>query len=503
MAEKRGKKSEESGRRARLAQEFAAHLNKDVSFEELKPHSHRRVWWRCGTCGHEWQNTVDNRSSGSNCPACAGRVVTASNCLAARRSDVAMRWDYEKNGDLTPRDVAVQSHRKAYFRCQAGHSYARPIYHMVNRGGCKYCAGQAATTFENLAARRRDLAAEWHPTKNGHLGPDGVTERSSRRVWWMCKKGHEWQTTPDKRTSRGDGCPFCWTPASRLQIRVYTELNAIFGGAAFDALVAGKHIDVWFPALAIAVEVDGEFWHRSRLRQDEAKYCAIRDAGIRLIRLRDVRLPEVGADVTISYASAIHRAHIEQLALAICDEASSVAASTRAAVDEYLRGEEYVATAEFQRLCVKRTKPPKKRSLAFHSPHIAREWDYEANAPLKPTDVYAKAYHSAWFRCRTCGSSYATRISHRTDSGSGCPYCAGKAVSHEASLGSRHPALMAEWHPTRNQHLDPFAIAPLSNKPVWWICPHGHEYSAPPGRRVGEFKQSGRYSGCDRCYHGR
>jgi hypothetical protein len=60
---------------------------------------------------------------------------------------------------------------------------------------------------------------------------------------------------------------------------------------------------------------------------------------------------------------------------------------------------------------------------------------------------------------------------------------------------------MKEWHPTRKSKLDPYTLAPQSNKYVRWVCPNGHEYKAPPSRRVGEFNRSGRYSGCDRCYH--
>lgn len=123
------------------------------------------------------------------------------------------------------------------------------------------------------------------------------------------------------------------------------------------------------------------------------------------------------------------------------------------------------------------------------------------NELVKPTEVYAKANHPAWFRCPTCGRSYRARISHRTDEGSGCPYCSGHAVAPDQSLAALHPSLMTEWHPVKNGDLDPYTLTPKSDKYVWWVCPHGDEYKAPPSRRVGEFDRSGRYSGCDRCYH--
>jgi len=36
------------------------------------------------------------------------------------------------------------------------------------------------------------LAREWHPTLNGNLTPKDVMPNSGKKIWWRCKKGHEW-----------------------------------------------------------------------------------------------------------------------------------------------------------------------------------------------------------------------------------------------------------------------------------------------------------------------
>jgi len=48
---------------------------------------------------------------------------------------------------------------------------------------------------EPLSITHPELAAEWHPTKNGELSPEKVVGRSAEKVWWKCQKGpdHEWQ----------------------------------------------------------------------------------------------------------------------------------------------------------------------------------------------------------------------------------------------------------------------------------------------------------------------
>lgn len=52
------------------------------------------------------------------------------------------------------------------------------------------------------------LLMQWHPTKNGELTPDNVSQSSRKPIWWLCEKGHEWQTQTVSRLG-GTGCPVC------------------------------------------------------------------------------------------------------------------------------------------------------------------------------------------------------------------------------------------------------------------------------------------------------
>jgi len=59
-----------------------------------------------------------------------------------------------------------------------------------------------------LAEKNRKLTREWHPTKNAPLTPKDVTAGSGKKAWWICKTGHEWESSVSNR-SRGNGCPYC------------------------------------------------------------------------------------------------------------------------------------------------------------------------------------------------------------------------------------------------------------------------------------------------------
>ena len=45
----------------------------------------------------------------------------------------------------------------------------------------------------DLATVNPNLAAEWHPSKNGSLLPSQTTAGSNKKVWWLGKCGHEWE----------------------------------------------------------------------------------------------------------------------------------------------------------------------------------------------------------------------------------------------------------------------------------------------------------------------
>ncbi len=152
--------------------------------------SGKKAWWRCAR-GHEWNTSIYNRAIGRGCPYCAGKYVTPEKSLAARFPKVAAQWHPEKNGALTPRDVLPHSSRK------------------VRGTRCPYCASRQVNEHNSLQALFPSVARQWHSERNGTLTPADVLPAANRKVWWQCTEGHEWQTTPNMRTTRGTGCPYC------------------------------------------------------------------------------------------------------------------------------------------------------------------------------------------------------------------------------------------------------------------------------------------------------
>jgi hypothetical protein len=121
------------------------------------------------------------------------------------------------------------------------------------------------------------------------------------------------------------------------------------------------------------------------------------------------------------------------------------------------------------------------------TPSLRPEWIYALNKGLDFNKVASNSSLSAWWQCtKNPKHRWATRIRNRAVNKYGCPYCSHLRVLREDSFAARYPKIAAEWHPTKNRELDPFALAHQSNKRVWWQCrtPHKHEWQATIHTRV-------------------
>jgi hypothetical protein len=190
-----------------LAQEWHPTRNGTLTPLDVTPGSGKKVWWIC-RIGHEWQAVIKSRNSGIRCPYCVGKAVSNENCLQAINPRLAEEWHPIKNTSLTPKDLTPGSNKKVWWLCNKGHEWEATVNHRSSGRGCPFCAGRRASQGNNLNTANPRLAKEWHPIKNSPLTPKDVTSGSSKKVWWLCSNGHEWQATINSRHA-GVGCAFC------------------------------------------------------------------------------------------------------------------------------------------------------------------------------------------------------------------------------------------------------------------------------------------------------
>jgi len=188
-------------------------LNEELKPTDVTSGSAKKVWWTCSEgADHIWQATISNRANGTSCPFCANRKVSVTNRLDLIMPNIALEWNNVKNGELRPDQFTVGSAKKVWWNCKKSsiHQYEMQIAKRTSGQNCPYCSGRKICSDNNLAVLRPSIAEEWHPTKNGALTPLDCTEKSGKKVWWMCKadKSHEWNAKILHR-SNGRGCPYC------------------------------------------------------------------------------------------------------------------------------------------------------------------------------------------------------------------------------------------------------------------------------------------------------
>lgn len=455
-----------------LAKEWHPTKNLPLTPENIKPYSSKKVWW-LGECGHEWQETVSNRSTGNGCPFCAGKKVLAGfNDLQTTHPWLAAEWHPHKNGDLTPEMVTAGAEIKVWWLGKCGHEWQSLLYSRKAGRGCPVCRGlKVAKGFNDLASQKPELVTEWHPTKNNDLTPDNITPMSEKKVWWQCIYGHEWQAVVAAR-SKGHGCPICARRfhTSFPEQTIFFYLKKVFPDAISgyrDIFPGVMELDIFLPSISTGIEYDGVAWHSSRKSEsDKIKYTICRENNIRLIRVRESK---------------------QEMTEAICDGSIYINPDpSPAELDTTIHQlfqiigifEPDISTErDFNEIYSSYRKVIQSNSLAQRQPMIAKQWHPTKNGALTPEMFPARSNARVWWMCQK-GHEWQSTPNDRV-AGYGCPYCSNqKVLAGYNDLATTNPRLAKEWHPTKNGELTPQMIPAGTEKKVWWQCDKGHEWQA-------------------------
>ena len=150
--------------------------------------------------------------------------MVKENSILNTYPEIAKEWHPVKNGNLKPEHTKPGSNKKVWWICPIGHEYQLRVNERTIRGhGCPYCSSHRVLKgYNDLETLKPVIASEWNYKKN-KLTPSEVTSSSSKKVWWKCSKGHEWETTISHRT-RGLNCPYC---SGKKILRGYNDLATL------------------------------------------------------------------------------------------------------------------------------------------------------------------------------------------------------------------------------------------------------------------------------------
>ena len=192
-----------------VANEWDFEKNIPLTPDLFSKGSNQILWWKCYK-NHSWQSTIKNRTiRKSGCPVCY-RINHKSNTIKHFVNKIGsventypelMRmWDYEKNIDINPIEIASNINKTYVWKCSNGHSFKRTINTLLSNKKCPAC---------NSIAKNIDIAVEWDYIRNVELSIKEISAGSGKPIWWICKNNHSWQASPKQRTVDGKTCPIC------------------------------------------------------------------------------------------------------------------------------------------------------------------------------------------------------------------------------------------------------------------------------------------------------
>lgn len=135
-------------------------------------------------------------------------ILRKENSIATVRPDLIDRWDFEKNGSITPEMVTLGTGQRYYWKCKiCGRSYLALPSRIAEGSVCSKHRNLLKYEGNDLATKHPELLKYWDCEKND-VNPSEIFGGGERVVYWKCEKGHSYTKSILKRV-RGEGCPIC------------------------------------------------------------------------------------------------------------------------------------------------------------------------------------------------------------------------------------------------------------------------------------------------------
>lgn len=334
------------------------------------------------------------------------------------------QWDYERNVGLDPCTFTFGSSKKVWWICRdekpcdCEHSWQTAINKRTRERStnCPFHSNKKICVHTSIVTTHPELAAEWHPTRNGDLKSKDVSSGSTKKIWWLCTEDkscdceHSWESTVYAR-SKGSGCPF----HCNRQVCIHDS-------------IATTHPE-------LAAEWDDN--RNGTLKPSEVSY---------------------GSEIQVWWLCKQSR-----METCGCEHSWQTTVFHRTGKEK--------TNCPFHA----RQMSCRHMSIVYTHPEIAAEWDLAKNGNMKPEFFLEGSHRKAWWLCKRdkicdCPHSWCVTIKNRTGDGDGCPFHSNKQICSHTSLAGTNPELAEEWDMEKNGDLDPFTVAPNANFSVWWIC---------------------------------
>lgn len=452
----------------------------------VRPHSFKMRIDKAVALGQEKDNI---------CPQCNKEQAKEYGSLAQEFPDIALQWHKTKNGKFKPEQFKAHSSMLVWWQCPTAKDHQWRISinaRSASDTGCPFCAYHQASSTHSLARDYPELAAQWHPSKNGQLTPDTITPQCQRLIWWQCPKApdHEWATYPSERVIKKFGCPYC----AGLKICKSNCLSTVFpeiakqwhktlnGKLKPNEIYHGSPKKAWWQCPLFQDHVwQAYIYNRTRNNNGCPKCVAFRTPPEKSLQKLFPKVAKQwhqqrNAPVTpLMVNSTTHKKYWWQ-----CEN-----------IEHHIYQSAVCSRTLSSSGCPYCTnhKITRENSLAGENPKLAKEWHKTLNGDFKPSQIAPGSNKKVWWQCPK-GEDHVWQAppSSRNRANKGCPFCANLRFSKTQSLQFLHPEIAKQWHRKYNDDLKPDQLRTTDPRSVWWQCKKnpGHEWQSKIMNRIQE-----------------
>lgn len=234
---------------------------------------------------------------GNGCPKCKGAAASAAKRIDAKTFIARVqavhgdRYDYSNT-------VYLGSSKNLTVTCKVHGGFSQLAWGHMAGNGCPKCKGAAISSAQTRSTEEVVAAARAiHGDRYDYSLVKYV--KGTEKVDIMCRKHGVFPQTMDNHIS-GHGCPKCASNASRPELDILAIVEAAGHKAEHryrPIWLDGKELDIYVPALKLAIEYCGSHVHNvdrnvfgaapKHKQYHYAKWKACHDNGVTLITIYD------------------------------------------------------------------------------------------------------------------------------------------------------------------------------------------------------------------------
>lgn len=195
---------------------------------EVALNSHKKFWFNCDKCSHEFEVSLLNVNQSNNwCPYCYNRKLCGNceECFNKSFASHSKAFCWANENELSSKFVLKGSEKMCLFNCdKCKHKFKMMPKSITSKGQfCQYCAHQKLCEDVNCNLCFNNSFASVERSKylvNKNINPRMLFKSSSKKYQFICNECNEPFNTILSDITNGVWCPKCYNKTEKMVFKL-------------------------------------------------------------------------------------------------------------------------------------------------------------------------------------------------------------------------------------------------------------------------------------------